>query len=156
MLHKQVVGAAGFYLFVILLHIRSAPFISSVEEPTAAVIFLSAIPFTGSFWKKEGLWKSWRWSGLTRDWCLWIIPEIFCALFHQFLSTAHEGDELIFTLQVQQGLWSVRRPARDHKTQTHVTQNPRDSKPTLWPSPPAVHVLIGMRREGRTVDLTWG
>lgn len=36
----------------------------------------------------------------------------------------HEEDELIFTLQVQQGLWSVRRPARDHKTQTHVTQNP--------------------------------
>ena len=78
----------------------------------------------------------------------------FCALFHQFLSKAHEGDELIFTLQVQQGLWSVRRPAQDHKTQTHVIQNPRDSKPTLWPSPPAVHVLIGMRREGRTVDLT--
>ena len=75
MLHKQVVGAAGFYLFVILLHIRSAPFISSVEEPTAAVTFLSAIPFTGSFWKKEGLWKSWRQSGLTRDWCFWIIPE---------------------------------------------------------------------------------
>lgn len=53
-----------------------------------------------------------------------IIPETFCALFHQFLSMAREGDELIFTLQVQQGLWNVRRPAWDHKTQTHVTQNP--------------------------------
>ena len=48
----------------------------------------------------------------------------FLCVFHQFLSMAREGDELIFTLQVQQGLWCVRRPAWDHKTKIHMTQNP--------------------------------
>ena len=45
--------------------------------------FLSTTPFTGSFWKKEGLWKSWRWSGGT-DVC-----ESFQKLsVHYFISSS--------------------------------------------------------------------